>query len=344
MIRLVEQFKTSGTGLFLTLTYDDDHVPIVVNQESGDCYYTLCKRHIQLWMKRLKIRLVRAGVDMSKFAYFVAGEYGMHPGYGSLFRPHYHLILFGLRSVDVLPDFTWWCENMGRISEMEKVRTAAGCSRYVSKYVAKGRFMNNPWVKKQIVIPEFHLCSHGLGADYIKVARERLGLPTRSRLMQLVDPQIPYMPCGKNKFECLVNQSNGVIYYSKRYLEFVVDNLDYRNPAFVDNRSGKIIRFKLPKYYRDRVLGHTVYLVGARPFKYKKVLQKSALQAQVADFLFKRSIERYDEKCRAFKNAVSTFSDSEIFAEVEKAEIASLVERDKVARESLDRFYKKSKF
>lgn len=62
---------------FVTLTYDDDHLP-----EGG----TLVPRDPQLFIKRL-----RKLVHPIKLRYYLVGEYG-----DRTFRPHYHLALFGV--------------------------------------------------------------------------------------------------------------------------------------------------------------------------------------------------------------------------------------------------------
>lgn len=72
-------------ALFITLTYDDAHLPLVTctdRQRRG----TLKQRDTQLFLKRLRKHFVPR-----KLRYFVCGEYG-----GTTFRPHYHMILFGL--------------------------------------------------------------------------------------------------------------------------------------------------------------------------------------------------------------------------------------------------------
>lgn len=61
---------------FVTLTYDDEHMP-----EGG----TLVPRDLQLFLKRLRKKLAP-----HKIRYFAVGEYGEQT-----FRPHYHLALFG---------------------------------------------------------------------------------------------------------------------------------------------------------------------------------------------------------------------------------------------------------
>lgn len=59
---------------FITLTYDDDHLP-----SDGK----IDKRHLQLFFKRLRR-------DGTKIRYLACGEYGSHTR-----RPHYHAIIFG---------------------------------------------------------------------------------------------------------------------------------------------------------------------------------------------------------------------------------------------------------
>lgn len=74
---------------FVTLTYNDDHLP------SGG---NLCRADVQDFFKRLRILLVRdRDHDWSSrvVRYFGCGEYG-HLG----LRPHYHLILFGFTFPD----------------------------------------------------------------------------------------------------------------------------------------------------------------------------------------------------------------------------------------------------
>lgn len=63
------------SNAFVTLTYDEEHVP----RDGG-----LRPRDLQLWFKRLR-RSVGA------FRYFAVGEYG-----GRTSRPHYHALLFGV--------------------------------------------------------------------------------------------------------------------------------------------------------------------------------------------------------------------------------------------------------
>ncbi|QXN75131.1 replication initiator protein [Microvirus mar29] len=75
---------------FITLTYDNDHVPRKVYSSSGGSgplfALSLSKRDLQLFFKRL-----RKAFPSCRIRYFGCGEYGPNT-----LRPHYHVILFGV--------------------------------------------------------------------------------------------------------------------------------------------------------------------------------------------------------------------------------------------------------
>lgn len=77
--RLLVESLYSKDSLFLTLTYDNDHLE------------DLNKRTLQLWFKSLR----NAGL---KFKYYAVGEYGERSG-----RQHYHVLLFIKSYSDVIP-------------------------------------------------------------------------------------------------------------------------------------------------------------------------------------------------------------------------------------------------
>lgn len=76
-------------ALFVTLTYDNLHLPWTFHNVSP----TLSVRDCQLWLKRLRKKFAPR-----RIRYFLAGEYGPKNG-----RPHYHAIIFGLTLAD-FPD------------------------------------------------------------------------------------------------------------------------------------------------------------------------------------------------------------------------------------------------
>lgn len=75
-VRIVHESKMHDENCFLTLTFDDAHLPKDLS---------LDPRHLQLFFKRLRSRL-----DPIRIRHFACGEYGDQLG-----RPHYHAILFG---------------------------------------------------------------------------------------------------------------------------------------------------------------------------------------------------------------------------------------------------------
>ena len=78
--RILHEASLHDENCFLTLTYDDTHLP-----EDR----SLSKRDLQLFLKRLRKR------QDGKIRYYAVGEYGGRYG-----RPHYHLCLFGYDPAD----------------------------------------------------------------------------------------------------------------------------------------------------------------------------------------------------------------------------------------------------
>lgn len=79
------QYHDPDKCWFVTLTYDDfyvnDHCMVI--GEDQKVHYSLVKRDLQLFMKRLRKYMP------DKIRFYACGEYGEHT-----LRPHYHLILF----------------------------------------------------------------------------------------------------------------------------------------------------------------------------------------------------------------------------------------------------------
>lgn len=74
-MRCIHELTQHEKACFLTLTYDDRHLPTD---------FRVHKEHLQKYFKRLRKN------DKRPFKYFACGEYGDMFG-----RPHYHAILFG---------------------------------------------------------------------------------------------------------------------------------------------------------------------------------------------------------------------------------------------------------
>lgn len=83
--RIALEKQMHDDSIFLTLTYDDEHLP-----EDG----SLNKNEISKFMKNLRRQLDYYGYH-KKIRFFGCGEYG-----DNYSRPHYHLIIFGWRPKD----------------------------------------------------------------------------------------------------------------------------------------------------------------------------------------------------------------------------------------------------
>lgn len=94
--RVLQQTESCYNTKFLTLTYNDEHLP--------ECGVKV--RDIQLWTKRMRknISLWYPSFDTEKYPmkYFLCSEYGSKRK-----RPHYHLILWNCPMTDDQIEKTW---------------------------------------------------------------------------------------------------------------------------------------------------------------------------------------------------------------------------------------------
>lgn len=96
--RLMLELEYHNSAYFVTLTYNDDHIPKVYHSaysETGEIdgiSYSLSVDDCQRFMKRLRKHFGEG------IRFFLAGEYG-----STTFRPHYHAIIFGLQLDDLVP-------------------------------------------------------------------------------------------------------------------------------------------------------------------------------------------------------------------------------------------------
>ena len=162
--RIMLESKLHASSSFLTLTYDDAHLP-------SD--YSVSPSDFSLWLKRF-----RKSLDNIKVRYFAVGEYG-----DRFHRPHYHAALFGV-DVDVLPyvHATWRkCDPRYATLTPLIVERAQYLAGYVTKKMTKadddrlnGRH------------PEFARMSlkPGIGADYVPTVAKTL--LTSSHAMEII--------------------------------------------------------------------------------------------------------------------------------------------------------------
>lgn len=161
--RLILEMLKSTAGCFVTLTYDERHVPWATSQETGELQRTLSKRDFQLFMKRFRRELERLKGHSYPVRFFGCGEYGTQ----GTQRPHYHILIFGASDMDIdvlkAIDFAWtdpatkskigiWtCDPM-------KDKSIAYVAGYVMKKLITPRKVykvvsspSNPEIKKRLV-------------------------------------------------------------------------------------------------------------------------------------------------------------------------------------------------
>lgn len=130
---------------FVTLTYNDEHLPNPPH---------LSKKAVQLFLKRL--RSMAAGRN---FRYYAVGEYG-----DKSWRPHYHLIIFGLSPTEQALVEKCWPFGFVMVGTAE-----AQSMNYTAAYVIKK--MTNPKDSRLEGRPaEFSLLSKkpGLGTGVVE--------------------------------------------------------------------------------------------------------------------------------------------------------------------------------
>lgn len=88
--RLALEMLQHPCAVFLTLTYDEEHVPWCLDGR------TLDKSDLQKFMKRFRRHLERLKGRSYPVRYYACGEYGQR----GTERPHYHLIIFGVDHMD----------------------------------------------------------------------------------------------------------------------------------------------------------------------------------------------------------------------------------------------------
>jgi len=144
--RILLESRSHLTSAFVTLTYTDQALPRT--KETGTP--TLRKRHLQLFLKRLRASL------KVKIRYFGCGEYG-----SSTSRPHYHLILFGYPFDQINLIQEAWKQGFTSCFPL-----GIQHAPYVAKYTTKVQRGSNSQIARE---QPFALMSQkpGLGTDYL---------------------------------------------------------------------------------------------------------------------------------------------------------------------------------
>lgn len=170
--RVVMEQAYHQDSWFVTLTYDDQHLPAAnpVDPSTGEilsCHATLVKSDLQLFFKRLRFNTGQ------RLRYFVSGEYGTQT-----YRPHYHCVIFGLSLNDLhvvshnfsgseyyVSDMIAKCWPQG-LHVLGRVtwQSAAYVARYTLKKATHG--FATDYYRKAGIVPEFQSMSLRPGIGY----------------------------------------------------------------------------------------------------------------------------------------------------------------------------------
>lgn len=199
--RLEREARSCKITRFVTLTYHDGVLPAA----------GVSKRHVQLWLKRLRKRLGE------RMRYYLVGEYGSKHG-----RPHYHALLFNCGDdAAVRSAWTYRGRSLG-IVDVRPVST--GRIRYITKYVIQR--VDHVGDRRK----PFALMSraYGIGGMYLTdemVAWHRSGMKNyamdcavRVRLPRFYKDKIWWRLWKSNRYELLVHPDRKAVSEASKVL------------------------------------------------------------------------------------------------------------------------------
>ena len=184
--RMMLELQTAKKAIFLTLTYDDAHVPKTIGYipigNEGEVefeeYFTLKKKDLQDFLKRFR---ERKEFNDKRIRFYGCGEYGSEK---YTCRPHYHLIIFGVGLDDINDkkffrvspkgDQYWVSDLIADIWQNGQIiltnvswETCAYVARYVMK---KLKGVDSQYYIYTNRVPEFSVMSlkPGIGYEYLK--------------------------------------------------------------------------------------------------------------------------------------------------------------------------------
>lgn len=196
--RCMCESMTSTQSWFLTLTYDEEHVP-GINKRTGELFHgfgtyekrngkfeqvmTLEPEDMTRFKDSLDKKLRRAG--KKPLRYYYCGEYG-----STTFRPHYHMIAFNLELEESEMKLQFinnehqpiykcqWLEDLWGKGMVRIGAVTWNSAAYVARYIMKKQTGKEGEKRKEIIgnIPEYVTMSTrpGIGKDYALMNRETI--------------------------------------------------------------------------------------------------------------------------------------------------------------------------
>ena len=220
--RCVHEAESHESNYFLSLTYDDDHLPF-----GSKGIATLVSSEISDFMKRLRTTFERK-FGLTGIRFFGCGEYGT-PGVGSrLSHPHYHIILFNCP----IPD----------LQERHPIMVD-GKLKWIFQYDDEGN--------KLLFSPTIHECWQKRGTAQIgQVTYESCAYVARYIVKKQLGPEgQQYRDCGINPPFVRMSRMPGIGYdwFDQHYEQLIM----YDNYIF--KRGDKAFPVKPGKYF-DKII------------------------------------------------------------------------------------------
>lgn len=154
IVRCEEEFKNCISAYFVTLTYDDDCLPL---NKLG--LPTFCKEDVQKFFKRMRKKFTNLEYPIK---YLLTSEYG-----DNFLRPHYHMVLFNYPNINDPLQVQNEISSLWQKGFVSVAAYSAASARYVLKYLAKEKQISNDYACETDI--PFLLSSRrpAVGANYI---------------------------------------------------------------------------------------------------------------------------------------------------------------------------------
>lgn len=259
----MEFYGGIGNCAFITLTYNDSHMPID---------YSVHQSEIQKYIKRVRKRLKR------EIKYYAVGEYGTQ---GTL-RPHYHLIIMNVdgkdyhgqltrlkNKLDLLPTKDDWYhlhkawQDKG-FTDIQRPLATGSAGGYVANYINKME-KGKEIAEKNNFAPPFRLMSKKLGVRRIEQIAKRYKknpgqqwpinyLPRKGKCKKTQAVKVFKMPLGRylrrklHEFcgKLTAMRAHDEIFSYKRTLEYLDHGVSLMAQVH-DRRVKEVIMMKINK-------------------------------------------------------------------------------------------------
>lgn len=209
----MDEMQFSKNALFVTLTYNNEHLPDKVNKED-----------VQLFFKRLRKRcepLKKGKMKNKKYRplrYFLTSEYGpLHD------RPHYHAIIMDINPLNndnpTFMDLYNIIDDSWQNGFVYVENAHIGKVHYVVDYMVKDAHLDLSDDKKETL---FNLKSNGIGKKFIENEHNRHSLGSRNDFVIPCDSGKRRMP-RYYKEKLFDEQRRRIISYQNRRIQ---DNLE----------------------------------------------------------------------------------------------------------------------